>query len=172
MPLTSATVKNGKTTQLVHWNSKIHKKFSRRGKNQQESKANSLSMERNILFQDRRTVLKNNAIILTLEMLHFLTGFKLYFPKPITNAMLTELYLLEAKNFQINKVPADRSLLPKALLLLTNAELMSVSWLQAPNAVIVSPQAIKTTVYITKNPILQNTHMFCRWLISRNIYDC
>lgn len=86
--------------------------------------------------------------------------------------MLTELYILEAKSIQINKVPADRSLLPKDQEPKQTAELVSVSWVQAPNTVIMHPQVIKTTVHITKSPILQNTHICCRWLISRIIYDC
>lgn len=83
--------------------------------------------------------------------------------------MLIELYILEAENIQINKVPADSSLLPKDQAPKQTAELMSVSWAEAPNTVIMHPHIIKTTEHCMKSPVLQNTHVCCRWLVSRTI---
>lgn len=71
-------------------------------------------MERNILFQDASTVQKSNAISSCTYSGNaaFLNMFQTeLFPQ--THPMLIELYVLEAKNIQINKVPADRLLLPK-----------------------------------------------------------
>lgn len=81
--------------------------------------------------------------------------------------MLTELYILEAKNTQINKVPADRSLLPKDQTLNKQKD-----WCQCRDFRLQKLWSFKTTVHITKSPSLQNTHICCRRLTSRNTYDC
>lgn len=85
--------------------------------------------------------------------------------------MLIELYVLEAKNIQINKVLADRSLLPKAQLL-TNSRTGASVVTSGSKSCNHAPSSYQNHSAHYKSPFLQNTHICCRWLISRNTYDC
>lgn len=127
-------------------------------------------MERNILFQDTRTVQKNNAISSCTYSGN--AAFQTYL-LPQTHPMLIQLYILEAKNIQINKVPADRLLLPK-----DQAPNKKEKWCQCHDFRLqmlwsCTLQLSKPHCTLQKSPILQNTHICYRWLISRNIsYAC
>lgn len=122
---------------------------------------------RNLLFQDTRTALKNNAISSCtysgnafLHVSHLTTS-----PNPCNANSYT---FWKLKIFKSTKHLQTGHCSPRPSSQ-TSSRTVSVSWAEAPNTVTMHPHIIKTTVLFTKSPVLQNTHISCRWLTSRNI---
>lgn len=128
-------------------------------------------MERNILFQDTRTVQKNNAISSCTYSGN--AAFQTYL-LPQTHPMLIQLYILEyIKIFKSTKYLQTDCCYPKIKLLTKRRNGVSVMTSGSKCCDHARFSYQNHIAHYKKSPILQNTHICYRWLISRNIsYAC